>query len=275
MAEYLAIKNWEKYQSLSRSGRWIKDYTAQDDDLTISKLSIFQQGVLQAIRRIRGRIGSNVPNDCEYIMSAMSARLKDRPRIPRAISELIACGLLLVTNQQHDSVKTSEKEKEKEIKKEKEPKTSCAEASSAPQLKAVMFLPLNKGEFPISEEDFLLWKGLYPAVDVLQELRAMAGWCHANVKKRKTQSGVKAFINRWLAKAQNQPVAAQAFRETVGKAEGRVERNREKYARIEQRISAVSGIPGTIVPGGTSGGRVGDVDSRTKLLPVARSPGGS
>lgn len=65
-------------------------------------------------------------------------------------------------------------------------------------------IPLNDGsEHPVTEDDVAEWAALYPAVDVLQELRAMRGWCLANPRQRKTRSGVARFINTWLAKEQN------------------------------------------------------------------------
>lgn len=43
----------------------------------------------------------------------------------------------------------------------------------------------------------------YPSIDVPQTLREMRAWCLSNPGRRKTPSGVPAFINRWLAKEQN------------------------------------------------------------------------
>lgn len=81
--------------------------------------------------------------------------------------------------------------------------TSCAEPvedGSPP----VITLTLNdKSEYPISEEQAEEWAGLYPAVDVIQQLRSMKGWLDANPTKRKTKAGIKRFINGWLSKEQN------------------------------------------------------------------------
>lgn len=66
---------------------------------------------------------------------------------------------------------------------------------------------------------------LYPATDVLQELRKMLGWLNANPKKRKTKTGIDAFINRWLAKQQDggriQPGTATAPADASGFGEYR------------------------------------------------------
>ena len=79
----------------------------------------------------------------------------------------------------------------------------CAEpqAAGAPP---VISLPLNDGTFfDVSENDRAKWSQLYPNVDVLQQLRNMAGWCDANPAKRKTRGGIKRFITSWLAKEQD------------------------------------------------------------------------
>lgn len=68
----------------------------------------------------------------------------------------------------------------------------------------VISLPLNDGSFyPISQEQCHEWAGLYPAVDVIQQLRGMVGWLNANPSRRKTKRGINAFVNRWLSKEQD------------------------------------------------------------------------
>lgn len=86
---------------------------------------------------------------------------------------------------------------------ESNPKEYCAEpqAAAAPP---VISLPLNDGTFfDVSENDRAKWSQLYPNVDVLQQLRNMAGWCDSNPTKRKTRGGIKRFITAWLAREQD------------------------------------------------------------------------
>lgn len=65
-------------------------------------------------------------------------------------------------------------------------------------------IPRNDGRpHPITDDMVLKWVALYPSVDVRQELRNMIGWCDANPRKRKTKSGMSAFINGWLSREQN------------------------------------------------------------------------
>ncbi len=66
-------------------------------------------------------------------------------------------------------------------------------------------LPLNdKSFYTVTNTDVDHYKELYPAVDVEQELRSILGWLEGNPRRRKTRSGIKSFITRWLQKAQNQ-----------------------------------------------------------------------
>lgn len=72
----------------------------------------------------------------------------------------------------------------------------------------VFTIPLNQGEHGVTEAQIERYKSLYPAVDVEQEIRKMIGWCESKPANRKTASGVKSFITRWLGKAQDQAKSA-------------------------------------------------------------------
>ena len=80
----------------------------------------------------------------------------------------------------------------------------CSPKTFAHEEVPVIELPLNDGSaFAIYPSDVKRWEELYPAVDVIAQLRKMAGWCEANPKRRKTKSGIKRFINSWLAADQD------------------------------------------------------------------------
>lgn len=105
--------------------------------------------------------------------------------------------------QQNCSVDIEDIEIEKEIE-EVSNDTSCAEPEKSDSTPPVISLILNdKSFFDVTDEDVAKWNKLYPAVDVMQELRKMAGWCESNTTKRKTRRGVRAFITSWLARAQD------------------------------------------------------------------------
>ena len=56
----------------------------------------------------------------------------------------------------------------------------------------------------VTEEILAGWKDAYPAVDVVQQLKAMREWILANPDKRKANWG--RFIVNWLAKSQEKGV---------------------------------------------------------------------
>lgn len=65
-------------------------------------------------------------------------------------------------------------------------------------------LTLNTGaEHPITADQVREFTDLYPAVDVMAELRKMRGWLIANPANRKTVSGILRFVTRWLGKEQD------------------------------------------------------------------------
>lgn len=72
------------------------------------------------------------------------------------------------------------------------------------KLPVIISISLNdNSEYPITQPDIDSWAELYPAVDIMQELRKMKGWANSNPTKRKTVKGIKRFINLWLAKEQD------------------------------------------------------------------------
>ena len=94
----------------------------------------------------------------------------------------------------------SESESTRESESEDSPEP---QAASVPP---VITFPLNTGEeFPIFPAQVAEFESLYPAVDVMQELRNYRGWCLNNPKKRKTRSGIMRSVNTWLSREQDKP----------------------------------------------------------------------
>lgn len=125
------------------------------------------------------------------------------------VNELIICGNFpqLSANSGKEK-KSAEKSRLKPSRNQvevEENSFSCSEVSETPTEPPVISIPLNDGsDYGVSQEDLNKYMELYPAVDVMQELRSMVGWCDANPTRKKTKSGVRKFINAWLSKAQNQ-----------------------------------------------------------------------
>lgn len=89
---------------------------------------------------------------------------------------------------------------------EEEPavETRAEPAPETPEEPPVIGIPLNdRTDYAVTRTEADEFAGLYPAVDVMQELRKMRGWCLANPDKRKTRRGVRKFINGWLAREQD------------------------------------------------------------------------
>lgn len=87
----------------------------------------------------------------------------------------------------------------------KEKKAICSEPEkSAPSQPPIIELPLNdKTLYGVQQADYEKWCELYPAVDVMQELRKMCGWLDSNPTKRKTRKGIAKFVNGWLSREQD------------------------------------------------------------------------
>lgn len=69
----------------------------------------------------------------------------------------------------------------------------------------VISLTLNdKTLYPVYQNDVDIWSSLYPAIDVMQELRKMKDWCDSNPARRKTKRGIKRFISGWLMRQQDE-----------------------------------------------------------------------
>lgn len=94
------------------------------------------------------------------------------------------------------------KEKERESKGNKSSMSEPAKAFTDQQ--PFISLVLNdSSEYPVYQQQIDSWSQLYPAVDVVQELRKMKGWCEANPTRRKTKRGILKFINNWLSGEQD------------------------------------------------------------------------
>ncbi len=96
---------------------------------------------------------------------------------------------------------------ERDTEKEKGTTVDSAEpvpGSTPPTDPAVISMPLNDGtEYGVTQAEIDKYSSLYPAVNILQELRDMVGWLDANPNRKKTRKGIKRFINNWLSTEQD------------------------------------------------------------------------
>lgn len=115
--KFLAIKNWDKYQPKdSKNLPWIRDYKDKEFDPEYSRLTILQRYILDAICRLRGRYGRNIPNDPLWICRATAVLPRERHNATTAIQQLISSGFLVLTNEQDAPLgKVRKGEERKEI----------------------------------------------------------------------------------------------------------------------------------------------------------------
>lgn len=111
-------------------------------------------------------------------------------------------------NQANQADSDSENVNDSYSENDSDKKYICAEPLQAsppePEEPPVISFILNdKSRYPIRQAQVDEWSGLYPAVDIMQELRKMAGWLDANPSKRKTKRGILRFVNGWLAREQD------------------------------------------------------------------------
>ena len=131
-----------------------------------------------------------------------------RPKTKKNLTEPNETEKNLTEKSEKLNTDKEEEEEEEEEKNEEEEslllrKTVGVEPkiASAPP---VITLPLNDGnEHPVTEEMLSEWAALYPAVDVMQQLRNMRGWLLENPARRKTKRGIGRFIVTWLSKEQD------------------------------------------------------------------------
>lgn len=89
--------------------------------------------------------------------------------------------------------------------------SSAAPPSDATEnAQAVIRLPTLQGEHAVTDADLAEYASLFPALDVLQELRSMRAWLLANPSNRKTARGIKRFIANWLTRSQNRATPARS-----------------------------------------------------------------
>jgi len=103
--KYLTIKNWDKYQPDQKlkdkfaSLKWVKDYTDKEFDSDYMDLTFFQRYVLDALCRLRGRLGHDIPyDDPTWVARLLHAVRTDAPHIPHAVATLLARGFLALQN---------------------------------------------------------------------------------------------------------------------------------------------------------------------------------
>lgn len=114
-----------------------------------------------------------------------------------------------------------------------EPEETPTPEPTSPTVAEIVLNDKSKAKITQAEVD--QWKKLYPAVDVLQELRKMTAWCEANPTKRKTKRGIKAFIVNWLSREQDKGKTGSTQQKPKQNAFCNYQQRTYDYAEIERR----------------------------------------
>jgi hypothetical protein len=196
-SEFLRVKNFEKFQHYSqRKPPWIKVYFSLLSDSDFSQMSDASKLHTIAIMLLASQHDNKIPFDKAWIYRAIFANNRINWQ------ELFASGFiicyqdaseLLAPCKQSAIVEESRVYKEEDIKRVEE----IAESDKAFSLSA------TDGIYSVTNENIVHWHELYPAVDILSQLRSMEGWLWANKTRKKTLRGMPRFINSWLDDKQN------------------------------------------------------------------------
>ena len=65
------------------------------------------------------------------------------------------------------------------------------------------FLLNDKTSYGVTQKQIDEWVELFPAIDVIQQLRNIKAWCISHPENRKTKRGAPKFIFGWLTREQN------------------------------------------------------------------------
>lgn len=167
-------------------------------DVKMAILYLIEQGLI-----VEGEIDEySLPETMNSIGSETASTIRSkRSRSKKALQ----CNTD-ATSLQHDATKCNG-DIDIEIHIDKDINTSVgAESNSNTESKEspIITLTLNdKSEYGVDRKQVQEWQELYPAVDIIQELRKMKGWLNANPTKRKTRRGITRFINGWLSREQD------------------------------------------------------------------------
>jgi hypothetical protein len=80
-----------------------------------------------------------------------------------------------------------------------------------------MNLPAKTDNYLVSDQFLSDMQECYPEIDVPRQLQLMRAWLLSNPDRRKTQRGMKRFINSWLSRAKPEPKSAPDERGFVEK----------------------------------------------------------
>lgn len=134
----------------------------------------------------------------------------------RASAKVFACDF---AEAEAEAKRKQNTEYENEIEGEYETEADTSGGAGGDCTSPVIVLPLKSGDgYSVSAEQCHEWADLYPAVDVMQQLRNMKGWLDSNPGKRKTARGTPRFINGWMMREQSRASPGRSGRSNAAEA---------------------------------------------------------
>lgn len=182
------------------------------------------------------------------LLAELNPASKSLPKVSRHISQQTPDGKKISSRRDAKSVPmgslVEETETGEETQKLNEGGSGAASQPPPPALVPFIEIPTNRFEtaseqFPVYEPMIEEYQRLYPAVDIRAELRKMRGWSIANQAQRKTRKGMGKFINAWLSRQQDKPVARETF---IGGRNGSGSSNRSQSGASTAHQRHIEGL---------------------------------
>lgn len=222
--QLLSLENDGKLYFESIEDNFIEEIALTIDEdvenVKVTILYLLKQGLLVTEDDYEYTLPETIENIGSETAGAQRVReYRKRDKIKKNNEKALLCNTDVTPMKQIETKCNTEIEIEKEIEKDKELEIekdielekdiyinaqSYSLNTSDPE---VISLPLNDNSlYPIYQNSVDEWKELYPAVDILQELRKMKGWLNGNPTRRKTKKGILRFINNWLSREQDKGI---------------------------------------------------------------------
>lgn len=237
MAQYILPKNWRDFQHYKdRNPPWIRLHRSLLDNKDFHRLPVESRALapmlwLLASESVGGRVNADADD--------LAFRLRTTERaITQALKPLLDKGFFVLEQDDSDALADCGQPAVPETEALQSTEAEASSEISAEPLcdspPPLVLIPLVGGsEHPVMASDVSDWSDAYPAIDVLQQVKAMRAWAIANPKNQKTAAGVRRFITAWLAKAQDKapPPGRHGFKRVEAEPAWRTEQ-RDRMAQV-------------------------------------------
>lgn len=219
------IRNWERWQTYRRDrGQppWIKVHRLLLRNPEWVNLSDAQRGQLIVLWLLAADRNGTIPADPGILMRLGLMTTEPDLKLFETLGFLELPDSwrqddvsVASTWRQDDANVTPQRQKQRQRQNVSANADTPPERSVDHSGEVLIELPTNNGKpYPFTSEHLADLKPLYPAVDVLGEVRKAKGWLVGNPTKRKTHRGMMRFLTYWLSKQQDRAPMMAQFEET-------------------------------------------------------------